>query len=88
MLALVRSARADQDLIGIWLGVAEYDASAADRIIDEIENRWLQLQDFPLSGMARDDVASGVRHLVCGRYIVLYRASENSVEILRVLHGR
>jgi len=29
-----------------------------------------------------------VRHLVVGEYVTFYRAGENAVEILRVLHGR
>lgn len=88
MLSLVRSARADEDLIAIWLHDAQFGASAADRTIDDIERRWLQLLEFPMSGVARDDIAAGVRHLVCGRYLILYRATTVSIEILRVLHGR
>ena len=55
---IVRSARADEDLIEIWL--------------------WI----------ARDDIRPGLRHLVAGRYLILYRVDAAVVRILRVLHGR
>ncbi|MER8438263.1 type II toxin-antitoxin system RelE/ParE family toxin [Mesorhizobium sp. M1312] len=36
----------------------------------------------------REDIAAGIRHLVVGEYLTLYRVGEDAVEILRVLHGR
>ncbi|WP_366929932.1 type II toxin-antitoxin system RelE/ParE family toxin [Mesorhizobium sp.] len=43
---------------------------------------------YPFSGASREDIAPGIRHLVVGEYLTLYRVGEDSVEILRVLHGR
>ncbi|MDX8479457.1 type II toxin-antitoxin system RelE/ParE family toxin [Mesorhizobium sp. VK24D] len=43
---------------------------------------------YPLSGPPRDDIASGIRHLIVGEYLTLYRVSGDAIEILRVLHGR
>lgn len=72
-LPIVRSAQAEEDLIAIWLYVAADNEAAADRLLDRIEGRWLQLAAYPLSGPPRDDIASGVRHLVVGDYLTLYR---------------
>lgn len=94
MLPITRSARADEDLIEIWLHITTENPVAADRVLDAIEARWQQLAYHPRSGIARDDIAEGVRHLVIGQYLTLYRvvAGENDavvgIEILRVLHGR
>jgi toxin ParE1/3/4 len=88
VLRIVRTARADEDLIDIWAYIAAESPNAADRVLDAIEARWLQLARHPYSGMARDDIAPGIRHLVAGQYLTLYRMTGKSIEIIRVLHGR
>lgn len=88
LLPIVRTAHAEEDLIAIWLYVADESEIAADRLLDRIEGRWQQLAAYPFSGLPRDDIAPGVRHLIVGDYLTLYRVGEHAVEILRVLHGR
>lgn len=85
---IIRTNRADEDLIDIWTSVAMDNPVAADRLLDAIARRWRQLARHPYSGMVRDDIAPGVRHLVAGRYLTLYRVVDEGVEIIRVLHGR
>ncbi|MDR2856776.1 MAG: type II toxin-antitoxin system RelE/ParE family toxin [Novosphingobium sp.] len=85
---IIRTARADEDLIEIWTHIAADNPDAADRVLDAIEARWLQLARYPRSGMARDDIAPGIRHLVLGQYLTLYHVAAEGVEIIRVLHGR
>ncbi|MDD3447053.1 MAG: type II toxin-antitoxin system RelE/ParE family toxin, partial [Zavarzinia sp.] len=58
------------------------------RVLDAIERRWQQLALHPFSGVARDDILPGLRHLVSGAYLTLYRVTETGVEIPRGLHGR
>ncbi|MBZ9922750.1 type II toxin-antitoxin system RelE/ParE family toxin [Mesorhizobium sp. BR1-1-7] len=41
----------------------------------------------PLSGAPRDDIAPGIRHLIVGNYLTLYRVEDDAIEILRALHG-
>jgi toxin ParE1/3/4 len=88
MLKIERTDRADEDLIDIWIAIARHNASAANEILDSIENRWQQLSRYPYSGVTRDDIAPGIRHLVAGVYLTLYRVKADSIEIVRVLHGR
>ncbi|MBN9062451.1 MAG: plasmid stabilization protein [Rhizobiales bacterium 65-9] len=78
---------AEDDLIGIWRYVAEQNPRAADALLDRFDRRWRLLSEHPLSGPPRDDVLPGLRHLVVGAYLTLYRVSDGRVEILRVLHG-
>jgi len=85
---IIRTARADEDLINIWTNIASDNPDAADRILDAIERRWQQLAQHPQSGMAREDIAPGIRHLIVGQYLTLYRLSGDGIEIVRVLHGR
>ncbi|TPK79952.1 type II toxin-antitoxin system RelE/ParE family toxin [Mesorhizobium sp. B2-4-12] len=86
-LAILRNARAEDDLITIWLHIARDNEAAADRLLDRIEARWQQLAAYPFSGAPRDDIAPGTRHLVVGDYLTLYCVSGDAIEILRVLHG-
>ncbi|WGF90320.1 type II toxin-antitoxin system RelE/ParE family toxin [Marinivivus vitaminiproducens] len=88
MLAIVRTDQADEDLIDIWTHIALDNPEAADRVLDAIQARWQQLARHPYSGIARDDISPGIRLLVAGQFLTLYRVSEQVIEIVRVLHGR
>ena len=88
MPAVVRSRKADEDLQGIWQYVAERNQIAADRLLDTFARRWTQLEAHPMSGLAREDIGRGARHLIVGEYLILYRIGEEAVVIMRVIHGR
>ena len=88
MPAVFRTAQADDDLIFLWLHIAKDDPAAAERVQDALERRWQQLADFPYSGIARDDIAPSIRHLVAGSYLTLYRILNDAILIVRILHGR
>lgn len=88
MLPIIRTDRADEDLIDIWVNIAIENPAAADRVLDAIQRRWQQLSLYPYSGVAREDIAPGVRCLVAGRYLTLYRVAADGILIIRVLHGR
>ena len=86
--AITRTRRAEEDLISIWLTVAAENSTAADRLLDAFDARWQQLLLHPRSGVARDDIKRGIRHLVTGQYLTFYRLIDDGIEIIRVLHGR
>ncbi|MBZ9670381.1 type II toxin-antitoxin system RelE/ParE family toxin [Mesorhizobium sp. ESP7-2] len=65
-----------------------HDPRAAVRLVDALERRWDLLTLHPFSGAPRDDIAPGIRHLIVGEYVTLYRVGGDAIEILRVLHGR
>lgn len=88
LLPIIRTAHAEEDLIAIWLYVAQDSGAAADRLLDRIEARWQQVATYPFSGAPREDIATGIRHLIVGEYLTLYRVREEAIEIVRVLHGR
>lgn len=79
--------RAILDLDEIAVYISLENPEAAVRLLSAIERRIRQLVEQPHLGLARSDVAPGVRHLVAGRYLVLYRVADDGVEVLRVLHG-
>ena len=88
MPAVVRSRKADEDLQSIWKYVAERNPTSADRLLDKFARRWAQLEAHPMSGLAREDIGRGARHLIVGEYLILYRVGEEGVVIMRVIHGR
>ena len=84
---LRRTARAEEDLIDIWTYVARDNSSAADRLLDTLDEKSQALANNPQMGMARDDIAAGVRHFPVGNYLILYRDIGNGVEVVRYVHG-
>jgi toxin ParE1/3/4 len=78
---------AGQDLKEIWHHIAAENREAATRFLLRIEKRIAGLAEFPAMGSPRDDIASGVRALVVGKYLVIYRLMPEGVEIIRVVHG-
>ena len=85
---IVRTSQSEDDLIEIWLHVGRDNEAAADRLLDRIEARWQQLVVYPFSGAPREDIGPGIRHLLVGEYLTLYRVHDDAIEIVRVLHGR
>lgn len=90
MRKLYRAARAaEKDLDDIWLHVArESSEDTADKLVDEIIERFRLLAQFPLSGRSRDDIEYGIRSLPVGEFIIYYRARlKAGVLISRIIHG-
>jgi toxin ParE1/3/4 len=87
-LRVIRTSAADEDLIRIWLYIAQHNPKAADAILDRLEARFHILEQFPQAGVARGDIGENIRQLVEGDYVIFYRPTAKLVEILRVLHTR
>lgn len=88
MIAIRKSARAEEDIYEAWRYTALDNRAAADRFLDAIERRIDLLTRHPFSGSPREDLAPGIRHLVSGSYLILYRIEEDGVRIVRIMHGR
>ncbi|HEX5415337.1 MAG TPA: type II toxin-antitoxin system RelE/ParE family toxin [Chloroflexota bacterium] len=86
-MRIVWAAPARRDLRGQVLYVAERNPDAAKRLQAAMRHAVEGLADFPNRG--RPGRYEGTRELVITGYpyIVVYRVREESVRILRVLHG-
>lgn len=82
-----RTVRAEEDLVEIWLYVAQDNPMAADRLLDAIAGACRRLAENLQLGPARPDLAAELRYLPVGRYLILYRETAAGIEIVRVLHG-
>lgn len=89
MLELIVSPEADDDLIEIWLHIAtDRDTETADRVLDSFHQKFLMLLTTPEIGRAREELAPYLRSILEGNHMIFYRPIMNSVEIVRVAHGR
>ena len=68
------SSRAEQDLDDVWLSVAE-DASptTADRLIDDLVDRFDLLAEQPRMGRLRPEFGPGVRSISVENHVIYYR---------------
>lgn len=79
--------KAEDDLREIAFYIALDSGRAAQRWLDDIEERFANLALMPGMGVMRADIRPDLRLLPAGRYLVLYRQVGEDVEIVRVLHG-
>lgn len=86
-MRVLRSPAAERDLINIWTYIATDNPNAADRLLDAIGDRIAQLLDHPRLGRQRPDIAADARFLPIGNYVVLYRLTDDAIEIVRVVQG-
>ena len=87
MPVIRRTAQAEEDLIDLWLYIAQDNPGAADRLLDEIEEKFSFLADHPQLGPVRPDIAEGCRYFPVGSYLILYRLIPDGIEVVRVVQG-
>jgi toxin ParE1/3/4 len=79
--------RAESDLDAAWEYLAQRNEAAADRLLDNILKGARQHARFPLTGRSREDLAPGLRSFVVAPYVIFFRPVDDTIEVLRVLHG-
>jgi toxin ParE1/3/4 len=85
--AIRRSPKARSDLLEIWLYIAERNPAAADRVLDAIEHVFGLIAAQPLIGRQRPELSAGIRSFAVMSWVVFYRAHDQFVDIVRVVHG-
>lgn len=81
------SPEAEEDLIDIWLYIAEDSPISADRFVERIHEKAMVLAEFPDMGVERPELAEMLRSFPLDRYILFYRESSEGIELVRVLRG-
>lgn len=88
MRRAILSPDAEADLIEIWLYIAERGSPrAADRFHDQLVARCERLALAPGVGRPRLEFGLSVRAYTFKTYVIVYRPSEQGVDIPRILHG-
>ena len=85
MRLVVRTRRANQDLIAIWRHISLDNPGAATGQLLEIERKLLS--HFPKIGRIRADIRKGLRTFPCNSYIILCRETSENIEIVRIIHA-
>jgi toxin ParE1/3/4 len=85
MLNIEASSEAESDLLSIWLHIAADQPLNADRFLDKLQAAIDRLAEFPLLGVERQELASGIRSFYVDRYVIYYMVSGTSLVVVRVL---
>ena len=90
MASIEKRPEANLDLYEIWEYIAVESPARADRVIRKINEVFELLAENPEMGMARDDLAPGLRSFTVSSWIIFYRPlpHHEGIEVVRVLHGR
>ena len=88
MTRVIFTHAARQDLLDIWLYIAENNSEAiADRIYDQIADSCKRLAEYPELGRSRLEIAEDARSLLVERWLVLYRLIGTNVQVVRIIDG-
>jgi len=78
---------ARKDLDRILDHIAQDNPLAAAIFVTRIKDACMRIARFPEIGPLRDDLAPQLRCFPVKTYIIFYRAGEQRVDIVRVLHS-
>ena len=87
MARLSVSPDAKDDLVEVFLFIAQDNPEAARRMHSRFQQTFLTIASQPSIGRSRDELALGIRSLAVGGYVIYYRKAGRVVRILRLLHG-
>ena len=79
--------QAELDILEIWGYIADDSVRAADRWVDELNEKFALWATQPRMGTARDELMVGLRSLSFGRYVVFFESMSYGIDVIRVLHG-
>ena len=75
------------DAAEIWCYIAKDNEAAADKLIDQIEERLTMLAQYPEAGEAVDYIRPDVRRSTIGNYVIYYTPIEHGITVVRILHA-
>ncbi|WP_250656945.1 type II toxin-antitoxin system RelE/ParE family toxin [Alkalimarinus coralli] len=72
---MIKAPKAEEDLIDIWLYVAEDQPVNADRFLDRLNDAAMLLAESPEMGVDRRSLCKGLKSFPVGNYILFYRVN-------------
>lgn len=79
--------QAEADILEIWEYIAGDNISAADRWVDELDEKMALWATQPLMGRVRYELVPGIRSLPFGRYVAFFVSLPDGIDTVRVLHS-
>ncbi len=87
-MKVYKTSEANRDLKNLYKAVKAFDRRAAQKMIARLDAAFARLSDYPFSGTEWNEVEEGLRRVVSGLNVIIYRVEQNRILILRVLDGR
>lgn len=81
------TAQARLDVDGIFNFIGPDNSKAAARWVDYLEEKCWMFADTAGVGRKRDELAPNLRSFPVGKHMIVYRPSENGIEVIRLLRG-
>lgn len=78
---------ASRDLNEITDYFANLNVETGERLIVAFEKKCQNLINFPMLGRSYEEIRPHLRGVPLDGYIILYQVTDNTLEILRVVHG-
>ena len=82
------SQQAIRDMDAISSYFAERNVEAGERFLRSLNDKCVNLRQFPNMGKSYEDLRPGLRGVPINGHIIFYRATEEELRILRVISGR
>ncbi len=87
MPRIVRTALAKLDAADIWCYIANDNEEAANKLIDQIDDRLTMLIKHPHAGESVEYIRPDVRRSVVGNYVIYYIPRRDEIIVLRILNS-
>jgi len=87
MTRIILAPAAETDAAEIWAYIAQDSPDAADRLLNRFDALFRLLVSQPFLGKSIEELASNLRFVPAGSYLIFYRPVKDRVEIVRILHG-
>jgi len=84
---LIISDEAESDLEDIWDNISSDSALNADRFIDQLYRKCLDLATLDGVGRPRDELAEGLLSIPHKRYVIFFTRDDRFVSIVRILRS-
>jgi len=89
MAVIRKTKQAHEDLYHIWhyIAVENDNPQNAERFIDMLDQAMNDLAHSPKIGSVKGEYMRDIRQFVYQKYLILYFALEDGIEVVRVLHS-
>jgi toxin ParE1/3/4 len=87
MATVRRTVESQRDYLKIFVYIGEQNLAAAVRLIQMFDDKLDMLAEMPGLGPARPELGKGLRSFPVGAYVLIYRPSDDGIELLRAVHG-
>jgi toxin ParE1/3/4 len=84
---IAKSEAAENDLLEVWGYIAKDNPTAADAVLDMLDEKLFLLAEQPEMGRLREELARKLRSFPVGSYVIFYRPVPGGIKVERVLHS-